>query len=213
MENDIEMNEISNLNPKPVCIKNKIFSKFHLSNKISSPSYCVLSKTEARLKNDLIEIETKRLTTNNYTIIINDYKKNITNSNKIFFTMDVEFINYFKIQFIFNDDYPFSPPNIFYINGIFINELFDKNNNLKLNCLNKEKWSPVLGINTILFSIELLLDTYIKNLNINTYNKKIKQRNYKTFYQQSKNFFNDEEEMYKQNFKDIQIHFKKLKIN
>lgn len=215
MENDIEMNDISTKDSKiSIHLKNKIFPVFHPIQK--SPSFSssyILSKTEARLKNDLIEIQTKRLTTNNYKIIINDYKKDINNLNKYFFTMDVEFKNYFQIRFIFNEDYPFSPPIIFYINGIYINELFDKNNNLKLNCLNKEKWSPVLGINTILFSIELLLDTYIKNLDINTYNKKIKQRNFKTFYNQSKIFFNDGDEIYKQFVNDTQVHFKKLKIN
>ena len=215
MENDIEMNDISTKDSKnSIHLKNKIFPVFHPIQK--SPSFSssyILSKTEARLKNDLIEIQTKRLTTNNYKIIINDYKKDINNLNKYFFTMDVEFKNYFQIRFIFNEDYPFSPPIIYYINGIYINELFDKNNNLKLNCLNKEKWSPVLGINTILFSIELLLDTYIKNLDINTYNKKIKQRNFKTFYNQSKIFFNDGDEIYKQFVNDTQVHFKKLKIN
>jgi len=215
MENDIEMDDTSTNNSKiPSQLKNKIFQVFHPIQKPSSfSSSYILSKTEARLKNDLIEIQTKRLTTNNYTIIINDYKKETNNLNKDFFTMDVEFKNYFLIRFIFNEDYPFSPPIIFYINGIYINELFDKNNNLKLNCLNKEKWSPVLGINTILFSIELLLDTYIKNLDINTYNKKIKQRNFKTFYNQSKKFFNDGEDIYKQFVNETQIHFKKLKIN
>ena len=215
MENDIEMNDISTKNSKnSIHLKNKIFPVFHPIQKSSSfSSSYILSKTELRLKNDLIEIQTKRLTTNNYKIIINDYKKDINNLNKYFFTMDVEFKNYFQIRFIFNEDYPFSPPIIFYINGIYINELFDKNNNLKLNCLNKEKWSPVLGINTILFSIELLLDTYIKNLDINTYNKKIKQRNFKTFYNQSKIFFNDGDEIYKQFVNDTQVHFKKLKIN
>jgi ubiquitin-protein ligase len=215
MENDIEMNDISTKNSKnSIHLKNKIFPVFHPIQKSSSfSSSYILSKTEARLKNDLIEIQTKRLTTNNYKIIINDYKKDINNLNKYFFTMDVEFKNYFQIRFIFNEDYPFSPPIIFYINGIYIKELFDKNNNLKLNCLNKEKWSPVLGINTILFSIELLLDTYIKNLDINTYNKKIKQRNFKTFYNQSKIFFNDGDEIYKQFVNDTQVHFKKLKIN
>lgn len=215
MENDIEMNDISTKDSKiSIHLKNKIFPVFHPIQKSSSfSSSYILSKTEARLKNDLIEIQTKRLTTNNYKIIINDYKKDINNLNKYFFTMDVEFKNYFQIRFIFNEDYPFSPPIIFYINGIYINELFDKNNNLKLNCLNKEKWSPVLGINTILFSIELLLDTYIKNLDINTYNKKIKQRNFKTFYNQSKIFFNDGDEIYKQFVNDTQVHFKKLKIN
>ena len=215
MENDIEMNDISTKNSKnSIHLKNKIFPVFHPIQKSSSfSSSYILSKTELRLKNDLIEIQTKRLTTNNYKIIINDYKIYINNLNKYFFTMDVEFKNYFQIRFIFNEDYPFSPPIIFYINGIYINELFDKNNNLKLNCLNKEKWSPVLGINTILFSIELLLDTYIKNLDINTYNKKIKQRNFKTFYNQSKIFFNDGDEIYKQFVNDTQVHFKKLKIN
>jgi ubiquitin-protein ligase len=215
MENDIEMNDISTKNSKnSIHLKNKIFPVFHPIQKSSSfSSSYILSKTEARLKNDLIEIQTKRLTTNNYKIIINDYKKDINNLNKYFFTMDVEFKNYFQIRFIFNEDYPFSPPIIYYINGIYIKELFDKNNNLKLNCLNKEKWSPVLGINTILFSIELLLDTYIKNLDINTYNKKIKQRNFKTFYNQSKIFFNDGDEIYKQFVNDTQVHFKKLKIN
>ena len=135
MENDIEMNDISTKDSKiSIHLKNKIFPVFHPIQKSSSfSSSYILSKTEARLKNDLIEIQTKRLTTNNYKIIINDYKKDINNLNKYFFTMDVEFKNYFQIRFIFNEDYPFSPPIIFYINGIYINELFDKNNHLKLN--------------------------------------------------------------------------------
>ena len=70
--------------------------------------------------------------------------------------MKVDFIGLFTILIRFYKDYPFSPPSISYLSGHYL-EIFDIEQNIKLPCLSKDKWSPVMSLNSLLFSIELLL--------------------------------------------------------
>ena len=123
-----------------------------------------LKKTEARIKNDLIEFENKRITLKRYKIYLDKYyfEDNII-------SLKVLIDKYFLIKFIFSEDYPFDPPELIYLEGKKFN-FFDDNNKLKLDCLTKEKWSAVLSINSILFQLELLLFNFEQKLfNIDQY--------------------------------------------
>ena len=129
---------------------NKIYPIYHMINR----PY-IISKAESRIKNDLVVFQNKRLTTNRYKINISPYSQCDNGKD---FIMYIEFENLFKLQIIFLEDYPFVPPIITYIKGQYLEYLFDKENNLKISCLKKEKWSPVLDLNSIIYSIELKLD-------------------------------------------------------
>ena len=145
MDDDIDMD-----NEKNIDINDKIFSISHISNKQN-----VFSQAEARIKNDLVEFQNKRLTTGKFEIKLSPY---FLKDNGKDYIMFVEFKELFKIQIIFLEEYPFVPPLISYVSGKYLDNLFDMENNLKLNCLSFDKWSPVLDLNSILFSIELKID-------------------------------------------------------
>ena len=190
MDDDIEMS-----NEKIINRTKKIFPIFHTINKPF-----IISQAEARIKNDLVEYQNKRLTTGKFDIKISPYS---LYENGKDFIMYVEFKDYFKIQIIFLEEYPFVPPLISYVSGKYLDNIFDMENNLKLNCLNIEKWSPVLDLNSILFSIELKLDDK-GSLNVN-----------KDFYRKRKffeykNIFNDENDNDCIKFTEDKL--KKLKI-
>jgi ubiquitin-protein ligase len=129
---------------------NKIYSIYHT---IKKPY--IISKAEARIKNDLNAIKNKRLIKNRFKINISPYSQC---ENQKDFIMFIEFENLFKIQIIFLEDYPFVPPNVTYVSGQYLEHLFDKENKLKISCLKKEKWSPVLELNSIINSIELKIE-------------------------------------------------------
>ena len=160
MEIEIESNVNKIENTK------KIFSIYHT---IKKPY--IMPKAEARIKNDLEVFKTKRLISNKYLINISPYSQSENGKD---FIMNIEFINLFKIQIIFLEDYPFVPPIIKYISGKFYDNLFNIDNTLNINCLRKEKWSPCLDLNSIFYSIELKLDE------INTFfsKEKTRKRNY-----------------------------------
>lgn len=136
--------------------KNKLYTVLHPisgSNEISTSRIHRITEAEARIKNDLINFDSKRLTTGNFKVRLYNYQ--LTESGEDY-AMKVEFINLFTILIIFYKDYPFSPPSITYLSGSYL-DIFDIEQNIKLPMLSKEKWSPVMDLNSILFSIELLL--------------------------------------------------------
>ena len=159
----------------------------------------IMTQAEARIKNDLTELNNKRLTTGKYEIKIFPYFKEEENENN--FIMYVEFQNYFKIKIKFLEEYPFVPPLITYESGKYYDNLFDMENNLRLNCLNIEKWSPVLDLNTILFSIELKMDD---NGSLDVSKEFYRKRKFYEY----KNIFNDEDN----NLFSMEEKLKKLKI-
>ena len=152
-----EKHSIQNYLFNPVRSDRKIYSVFHPVKTISDyhnyKKNNRISQAEARIKNDLIEFETKRLTTGNFTIKLYNYS---STENGEDFLMKVDFIGLFTILIRFYKDYPFSPPSISYLSGHYL-EIFDIEQNIKLPCLSKDKWSPVMSLNSLLFSIELLL--------------------------------------------------------
>ena len=160
----------------------------------------IMTQAEARIKNDLTELNNKRLTTGKYEIQIFPYFKEEESENN--FIMYVEFKRYFKIKIKFLEEYPFVPPLITYESGKYYDNLFDMENNLRLNCLNIEKWSPVLDLNSILFSIELKMDDKGSiNVNRDFYRKR------KFF--EYKNMFDDDNDI---NIDFTEDKLKRLKI-
>ena len=112
-----------------------------------------ITQAEARLRNDLNEFGKKRMTTGDFQVKISNYIPEETTGD---FSLVAEFVGLFKLMFIFHKDYPYSPPSITYLSGEFT-DIFDMEQNIKLPCLSLDKWSPVLSLNSLLFSIELLL--------------------------------------------------------
>ena len=133
----------------------KHFIVLHPINDISIISTRIhrITQAEARIKNDFINFDNKRLTTGNFKVRLYNYQQTETGED---YSMKVEFINLFTIQIIFYKNYPFSPPTIKYLSGNYF-DIFDIEQNIKLPLLSKDKWSPVMDLNSILFSIELLL--------------------------------------------------------
>ena len=135
---------------------NKLYNVLHpicVPNQISTSRIHRITEAEARIKNDLINFDSKRLTTGNFKVKLYNYQRMESGED---YAMKVEFVNLFSLLIIFYKDYPFSPPSITYLSGNYL-DIFDIEQNLKLPMLSKEKWSPVMDLNSILFSIELLL--------------------------------------------------------
>ncbi len=127
-----------------------------------------IPKAEARIIRDLIDYKTKK---------VNKFETNILNLqcvNEEDYLMLVEFINLFKIQIKFLKNYPFEPPIITFVSGKYYNNLFDMENNIKLDFLIEGKWFPIYDLNYILDSIERKLSENVKYIPV----KIIRKRNY-----------------------------------
>ena len=143
-----------------------------------------VSLAESRFKNDLREYRNKKLSTSIYKVNISKYT--VENDEVIVFA---NFETYFILKFIFPQDYPFSPPSITFVSGERYH-LFDKEDNLKLDCLKLDKWSAVLSLNTLLFSIELLLIDIDKNTFYGARN--VKKRKFREYEEINKQFIKEE---------------------
>lgn len=127
-----------------------------------------IPKAEARIIRDLIDYKTKK---------VNKFETNILNLqcvNEEDYLMLVEFINLFKIQIKFLKNYPFEPPIITFVSGKYYNNLFDMENNIKLDFLIEGKWFPIYDLNYILDSIETKISENVKYIPV----KIIRKRNY-----------------------------------
>jgi ubiquitin-protein ligase len=173
MENDIEMDHYKTINQKK-----KLFPIYHT---IHEPY--LISETESRIINELKQFKKKRLTTGKYDIELSPYFKK---ENENCFIMFVEFKGIFKIQIIFLEEYPFIPPIITYISGKYFHFLFDYQKKLKLSCLNIQKWSSYLDLNSILFLLELKLNENILEVSKDFYKKRMFSE-YKTLFNESSN--------------------------
>lgn len=86
----------------------------------------------------------------NYNLLI--WEAIISNMNQ-----DSPFKNgFFKLQIIFSDNYPYSPPKIKMKTKIFHPNI--KNEEICLDIIKEDRWSPALTIEKILLSISSLLD-------------------------------------------------------
>ena len=91
---------------------------------------------------------------------------------------------FFKLQIIFNDNYPYSPPKIKMKTKIFHPNI--KNEEICLDIIKEDRWSPALTVEKVLLSISSLLDdpnpddpldvsaSILYKNNINDYNKKVR---------------------------------------
>ena len=115
----------------------------------------LISSCERRLQNDLSEFKTSKIVGNIYRVKLNDYKKIGNNS----FELIVDFIPLFSVKFIFDSDYPCSPPKIIYEKGFKLKHVFDENGNVLLESIKKSNWTPIIWVSTLIYSIELLISS------------------------------------------------------
>ena len=131
-------------------------------NFVNRVNYRSLSICEGRIKQDLYDFYKKESTRKKFDIILHELKK-IENTDN--FEMLIEFLNIFTLKFIFSHQYPFEPPKITYYSGFKFANLFDDSENLILEILKKEKWSPVIWLSTLIGSIELIIENNLRNAN------------------------------------------------
>lgn len=185
LQNDIKYLTSSNSNNSELSTSDNLFSisclRFKNNGKITSKLLNVISVSntqfsicEKRILSDLNEIYKNDISTRKFDIIISDYQKydsnsqvfNKKNANNVGFydnyiSFEVEFKLLFVLKFIFSYKFPMEPPKIIYVSGFKHSAIFDKNGEIKLESLKREKWTPVLTVRTLIFSIEMLISTSI----------------------------------------------------
>lgn len=114
-----------------------------------------LSDCEGRIISDISESKRSNIIGKICKIKINEYKK-ISNDK---FELIIEFISYFSVKFIFDSNYPISPPCIVYNSGKKINNIFDENGNALVETIKKENWNKGIWLSTLIFYIELLISS------------------------------------------------------
>ena len=159
-EDDIEMNIFTKNNK---CIYGSNNSPLYKKNKKYS---CELTLCEGRLQNDLAELKRSKVMGKICKIRFdNNYRK--IDDNIIEYL--VEFVSFFTVKFIFNSDYPYSPPEIKYVSGLRPIHIFDENGNVLIESIKKKNWTPSIWLSTLVYSIELLISSGI-NMEGNNYN-------------------------------------------
>ena len=118
------------------------------SNNIEDISIC-----EQRLISDISELKRSKLVGTICQIKLNKYKQNDNGE----FELIIEFVSYFSAKFIFNLEYPLSPPSIIYNDGLKIKNIFDENGNILVETIKKENWNKSIWLSTLVFYIELLI--------------------------------------------------------
>ena len=88
------------------------------------------------------------------------------------FELIVEFVSFFSVKFIFDSDYPCSPPIIIYDKGMKLKNVFDENGNVLIESIKKSNWTPSIWLSTLIYSIELLIssETNFENNFFSDYN-------------------------------------------
>ena len=154
---DIEMNPVTN---------NNINEQDGL---ISDMSLC-----EQRLISDIAEYKRSQIVG---TICKTHFNNYIKNNDK--FELIIEFINYFSVKFIFDQNYPITPPCIVYHNGLKIKNIFDIHGNVLIESIKKENWNKSIWLSTLVFYIELLISKETEgksNLELNNYSNDRKEK-------------------------------------
>ena len=184
--------------------------KVYIKNIISDKSDEEISLCEERIISDISECKRSKLIGIICQIKINDYKKN--NDNE--FELIVEFISYFSVKFIFNSEYPLSPPSIIYYSGLKIKNIFDKNGNLLMETIKKENWNKGIWLSTLILYIELLISKEIdkeKNdinqNNINNKKEKYGKRKWEDYLKETNYNYKDENN----SKNELDINLKRLK--
>ena len=176
-DNPINLNNIINSNNNNSLIPNllerppeiNLFSKNKKSiyalnqptKKPKSVSSGELTLCEGRLQNDLAEFKRSKIIGKICRIKLNEYKK-IGNDS---FELIVDFISFFSVKFIFQSDYPCSPPIIIYEKGIKPKNIFDESGNVLIESIKRSNWTPSIWLSTLVYSIELLISSGINSDN------------------------------------------------
>ena len=213
IDEDTEMNIFSKNNK---CIYGRTNSPLYRKNK--KPSY-ELTLCEGRLQNDLAELKRSKIFGKICEIKYdNDYFK--IDENRIEFY--IEFVSFFKVKFLFNSDYPCSPPIITYVSGLRPKHIFDENGNVLIESIKKKNWTPSIWLSTLVYSIELLISSGINDGNnytdddnhnltnyfLNVKKKKYGKRNWNAYLEQINNCYEKESI----NIPELEKTLKQLKI-
>ena len=218
----IEIEEETNLFQKD---QNDIFPQNQIvfkSNKRKNSPSGELSFCEGRLLNDLAEFKRSKMIGKICQIKLYDYKKTENNC----FELIIEFISYFSVKFIFEPDYPCSPPIIVHENGLKPKNVFDDNGNVLIESIKKANWSPSIWLSTLVYSIELLISSATNNNINNLYNndnssnesltnyfmknkkQKYGKRKWNAYISECKDYYNKENGL----IPELEINMKHLKI-
>ena len=213
IDEDTEMNIFSKNNK---CIYGRTNSPLYRKNK--KPSY-ELTLCEGRLQNDLAELKRSKIFGKICEIKYdNNYLK--IDENRIEFY--IEFVSFFKVKFLFNSDYPCSPPIITYVSGLRPKHIFDENGNVLIESIKKKNWTPSIWLSTLVYSIELLISSGINDGNnytdddnhnltnyfLNVKKKKYGKRNWNAYLEQINNCYEKESI----NIPELEKTLKQLKI-
>jgi len=213
IDEDTEMNIFSKNNK---CIYGRTNSPLYKKSK--KPSY-ELTLCEGRLQNDLAELKRSKIFGKICEIKYdNDYFK--IDENRIEFY--IEFVSFFKVKFLFNSDYPCSPPIITYVSGLRPKHIFDENGNVLIESIKKKNWTPSIWLSTLVYSIELLISSGINDGNnytdddnhnltnyfLNVKKKKYGKRNWNAYLEQINNCYEKESI----NIPELEKTLKQLKI-
>ena len=213
IDEDTEMNIFSKNNK---CIYGRTNSPLYRKNKKTSYE---LTLCEGRLQNDLAELKRSKIFGKICEIKYdNNYFK--IDENRIEFY--IEFVSFFKVKFLFNSDYPCSPPIITYVSGLRPKHIFDENGNVLIESIKKKNWTPSIWLSTLVYSIELLISSGINDGNnytdddnhnltnyfLNVKKKKYGKRNWNAYLEQINNCYEKESI----NIPELEKTLKQLKI-
>jgi len=139
-----------------------------------------LTLCEGRLLNDLAELKRSKIIGKICNIKLYDYIK-IDNNG---FELIIEFVNFFSVKFIFDQNYPCSPPKIVYNKGLKPKNIFDNDGNALIESIKKNNWTPCIWLSTLVYSIQLLISS-----EINSYNYRLSNCNNENNSQGLNNYF------------------------
>ena len=153
-----------------------------------------LNECEQKIISDISECKRSKLVGTICKVKVNDYKK--INNGK--FELIIDFISYFSAKFIFDSDYPISPPSIIYNNGKKIANIMDNNANILVESIKKENWNKGIWLSTLIFSIELLISRETSEENNKSNSNKNLPINKKEKYGKRKweDYIKEEKELY-----------------
>ena len=175
-DNSINLNNITNSNNNnlipnslegsseiDIFSKNKkaIYALNQPNKKTKKFSSGELTLCEGRLQNDLAELKRSKIIGKYCDIKLNDYKK-VGNDS---FELIVDFVSFFSVKFIFQSDYPCSPPIIIYEKGIKPKNIFNENGNVLIESIKRSNWTPSIWLSTLVCSIELLISSGVNSEN------------------------------------------------
>ena len=183
LSNDSEQSQNANIfvkNKKTIYGQNQPITK---KNKTNSGE---LTLCEGRLLNDLAEFKRSKIIGKICQIKLNDYIKTDNDT----FEITVEFVKYFSVKFIFDSDYPCSPPSIIYYKGSKPKNIFDGNGNVLIESIKRLNWTPSIWLSTLVYSIELLISSGMNNENnyFSNYNSSESNQNLSSFFMNAKKY-------------------------